>query len=82
MLAEQQHQCNRDDRRKQRAGRVERLTQTEGAAADRGRRFVGDHRVAGRAANALAHPVGEARRHDRSAAVASGKSGLDKAASP
>ena len=77
------HQPDRDERREQRADGVERLPQAEGAAADLGRGFVGDHRVARRPANALADAVGEARAPSPPArSSASGNSGLDSAARP
>ena len=59
------HQRDRGERREQRADGVERLPEAEGAAADLRRGLVGDHGVAGRAADALADAVGEARGHHR-----------------
>ena len=57
--------------------------QAERAAANLGRRFVGDHRVARAAADALADAVGEAREPSAAArCVASGNRGFDSAARP
>ncbi len=63
IAGEPDHQPDRRDRRDHRPDGVERLAQAERAAANLGRRFVGDHPVARRAADALADPVGEARAH-------------------